>query len=259
MTRLTAFLRHCTAAVKSWPAALRMKRFLLLSFALMVAGHVAVIAGGAVFDERTGSGYDLAERWVSDYAARWPEGLLVKTSIVLFCAVLWEVFRSVLSGASGWRRQAWRACLWMLLGGMVLVAVFDMSPQAYEFRRSNWLFRFFGHAGSYEAVPRSGWEWMMRTQHQWGFRLFVLGFFLACAGLMVRCLRRQERGAALIHLAVLAAAAGFAAWLFAARGSTPGLPQRGLLLLMFAWLWWLGSCGGTTGLRNGPGRKDLQP
>lgn len=221
-----------------------MRRFWLAAAGLMVAGHVAVMAGGAVFDVRTGDGYDLARRWVSDYAALWPEGLLIKASIVLFCAVLWEVFGPLCSTANGRQRWAWRCCKWMMLSGVVLVAVFDMSPQAYEFRRANLFFRLFGHAGSYEAVPRSGWEWAMRTQHQWGFRLFVMGFFVTCAALAARAFLRRERRTMLAHLAVLAVAAGFAVWLFSVRGSSPGLPQRGLLLLMFGWLWWLGPAGG---------------
>jgi hypothetical protein len=217
------------AAARQWPQPVLVRRLLLLSAVFMVAGYMWVLGSGAVFDVRSGEGYDPARRWVSDYAARWPEGLLIKFSIALFCVAVWQVLRQQ-------RPPGWRLPALLMTGGLVLVALFDMSPQAYEFRHANWLFRLFGYEGKYEAVPRSEWEWIMRTQHQWGFRLFVAGFFIAGLAL---AWRSPLRRAGMIHGAVLASALVLAVWLFAAKGSVPGIPQRSLLLLMFAWVWWL--------------------
>lgn len=220
------------------PLASRVRRCLLLSLVFMLAGHVAVIMSGAVFDLRTGEWYHPARRWVSDFAAKWPEGVLIKISIALFCVALADFFYGT---AQRCRRGfsllkfAWLVCAAAMIGGLILVAVFDMSPAQYQQHRFNFLFRLVGRDRLVQ-VPLSTEQWAMRAQHQLGFRLFVAGFFVSAVTLAWLEWRSGRRSRLPVTAAILLAALGFAVWLLATRTVLPGIPQRGLLLLMFVWL-----------------------
>jgi hypothetical protein len=222
------------------PRRSRIRWLLLGALIFMLAGHAAVMMSGAVFDPRSGEWYHPARRWVSDFAAKWPEGVLIKISIAFFCAALADFFCGIIR----WRCSpgfSLQKCWWLLVGaamvmGLLLVAVFDMSPAQYEYHRPNWLFRIFGKDGRFVELSRSRAEWIMRAQHQFGFRLFVAGFFAAAFTLAFIEYHRGVTRRLVWMAALLLLASGFAAWLIASRTVWPGIPQRALLVIMFVWL-----------------------
>lgn len=222
---------------RALPPATRVRRLLLLSLLFMLAGHFAVMASGAVFDLRTGDGYHPARRWVSDFAAQWPWGLLIKLSIALFCLALADFFCTTAVRRSSLTKLFCLLCAAAMIGGLILVAVFDMSPAQYRGHRLNLLFQLFGQDPRFVELPRSAAEWSLRAHHQTGFRLFVAGFFASVLALAwMEWRRARDKNQLLITAALLVAALVFTVWLLATRTVLPGIPQRALLLLMFLWL-----------------------
>lgn len=234
-------IKQAINRIGSLPQATRIRVCLVISAFLMVVGHCAVIGSRAVFDPRSGEHFNVFTRWVSDFAAKWPEGLWIKGSIAFFCFALAGFFRAVIGHFSG-RPFAGAMKFWWLslatamIGGLVLVVLFDMSPAQLRFHGPNWLSRLFGDTGHYEEIPRSDTDLIMRGHHQLGFQLFVAGFFLSAISLAWSEFRSGVRDALPTTSYLLLLAFVFAGWLFLTQSSIAGVPQRALLILIFYWL-----------------------
>lgn len=142
----------------------RIKTFLIVSAILMIVGHWAVMHSGAVFDPKSGEYYNLSTRWVSDFAAKWPEGLWIKGSIVLFCVALGEFIRLVILRFSDNRYAGLWKFWWLLLataliGELLLVIWFDMIPTHYIYHPPGLLDRVLGHPGTLDPVTKTIIEW----------------------------------------------------------------------------------------------------
>ena len=207
----------------------------------MVVGHWFVIASGAFFDPISNEPYNMFTRWVSDFAAKWPEGLWIKLSIAIFCLALADFVRLAINRFSdrpyaGLLKFWWLLLATAMIGGLVLVVLFDMSPAEFRLREPNALSKLFGAKSYYAEVPRSSTEWVMRGHHQLGFQLFVSGFFLAAISLAWSEWRSGLRDAIPTTVYFLLLSSVFACWLFLTQTTIAGIPQRALLILMFVWV-----------------------
>ena len=222
---------------------IRIRALLILSALLMIVGHCFVIASGVIFgNPASGQHYNVFTNWVSDFAAKWPEGLWIKFSIALFCLALADFVRVVIKHFSGHSFARLLKFWWLLLatamiGGLILVVLFDMSPSQYQWHDPSWLAGIFGAKGGYEPVSRTTIEWLMRGHHQFGFSLFVTGFFLSAISLAWSELRSGLRDAIPATIWLLMLASVSVGWLFFYAISFPGIPQRLLIAVMFVWLW----------------------
>lgn len=221
--------------------ATRIRACLAISAFLMVVGHCIIIRSGAVFDPRSGEHFNVYTRWVSDFAAKWPEGLWIKGSIAFFCLALADFFRAVIGHFSGRPFAGILKFWWLLLatamiGGLALVVLFDMSPAQFQFHGPNLLSRLLGGSGHFEEIPPSATDWVMRGHHKLGFQLFVAGFFLSAISFACSEFRSAFRDAIPTTAYLLLLAFVFAGWLFLTQSSIAGIPQRALLLLIFIWL-----------------------
>jgi hypothetical protein len=112
-----------------------VRALLVVAALLMAAGHVAI--DGMVFDPINGETYNLYSRWVSDYAGRPGEGVWIKASIAVFAGALALLYRTFSARfATGWRgvliALAFQVLAAGMVGGLVLVAIFDISPRQFE-------------------------------------------------------------------------------------------------------------------------------
>jgi hypothetical protein len=112
-----------------------MAGLILLAGALMVIGHVVI--SGHVFDPITGETYNVFTRWVSDYAGKPGEGTWVKCGILAFAVACLLLHRSLSLLEATSRAGVARALLvqvlgTLIVGGLLLVAVFDISPRQFE-------------------------------------------------------------------------------------------------------------------------------
>jgi hypothetical protein len=205
----------------------------------MVIGHFLVIGSGAIFDPRSGEHFNVFTRWVSDFAAKFPEGLLIKLSIALFCLALADFFRAIINHFSTHPLASILKFCWLLLatamiGGLALVVIFDMTPP--QFRQTGIIERLLDGKGTHVEIPRSSFDWAMRGHHQLGFLMFVVGFFLSAISLAWLEWRAGMRDNLPTTVYLLLLSLVFAAWLFFTQSSLAGIPQRALLLLMFIWV-----------------------
>ena len=101
----------------------------------MVVGHLRI--NGQVFDQITGEPYNVFSRWISDYAAKAPEGWWIKGGIFSFSGALLLMMaglsRLEAVSARGVGRAFFLQCTTAcMVGGLVLVAIFDISPSQFE-------------------------------------------------------------------------------------------------------------------------------
>jgi hypothetical protein len=101
----------------------------------MVAGHWTIL--GQVFDPLSGETYNIFTRWISDFAAKQPEGIWIKAGMGTFCLALVEFFRRLARVEAADMRGVWRGfavliMATMMIGGLMLVALFDLSPRQYR-------------------------------------------------------------------------------------------------------------------------------
>lgn len=219
----------------------RIKFCLFASCIAMLIGHWAVLNSGATFDTQTGEHYNVFTRWVSDFAAKWPEGLWIKGSILLFCAALFDFIRMIIDRFSEQRFSGIWKLWWMILatamiGGLLLVILFDMSPTQYRYHGVSWIERLLGESGVYKPIPRSKEDWIIQGHHRIGFQLFIIGFFLSAVSLTWLEWRSGLREAIPVTVYLLILATIFSVWLFFMKTSVAGIPQRALLLLIFVWV-----------------------
>lgn len=106
-----------------------------LALVLMVVGHLQI--NGQIFDQITGEYYNVFSRWVSDYAAKAPEGWWIKGGIFSFSGAL-LLLMGGLSRLEAVSRQGVGRAFFLqcttacMVGGLVLVAIFDISPSQFE-------------------------------------------------------------------------------------------------------------------------------
>lgn len=223
--------------VRLWP----VRTCLAISAVLMIAGHWVVMRSGAIFDPRNNESYNVTTRWVSDFAARWPEGLWIKASIVFFVAALIGFFRLQLSNLPE-RASAGFTRFWILLlaalmiGGLGMVAFFDMLPPQLAEHKSSWWSRRF--AGDYDHLRErqlSPSEWSAIWHHRLGFQLFLAGYYLTALWLAIREFRSKSATFPTTAFNLFLAAI-LTYWLFHVKETVAGVPQRGLLILIFYWI-----------------------
>ena len=238
-------LTDFVASVAAWAQKLRPKlpakiRFCLASsFALMFVGHWSVMASGAVFNPQSGERYNLVTRWVSDFAAKWPEGLWVKAAIVFFCLALIGFFWLVIEKFASGRRTSmvwWSILAIGMIGGLLLVILFDMSAPQYALKKPSFLGRIFFQRNQWIQLPDGQIVWVKRWYHQLGFRLFVSSYFVAAFSLAAVQWRSTRRGELRKTVFLLLLIAASSVWLFTDQIKHAGISQRALLILIFVWL-----------------------
>lgn len=133
--------------------------FTIASLLLMVIGHWRLV--GQVFDPLTGETYNVFTRWVSDFAAKQPEGWWIKGSIAMFSLAIVALFRRLaireaVDLAGVWRGFGVLVMAALMVGGLVLVAVFDLSPRQYQIIESRVILDQV-RSGDGEGVAEPGW------------------------------------------------------------------------------------------------------
>ncbi|WP_395751670.1 DUF998 domain-containing protein [Prosthecobacter sp.] len=211
---------------------------ILTSLALLTAGHLLI--HGQTYGRHSGTTFHPLTFYVSDYAAKWPEGLWIKAGILCFClAIAWFCDLAISGLARGnWllpARLFWLFVAGAMIGGVLLVVLFDMLPDRYAEVQPGWFRKLLGAGPSLELVPRSSQEWSMRWYHNLGFHLFITAFAVAASVLMLIEAKRKAWAEVATSLFLLIATGLFTAWL--SRGTlVPGVPQRAVLLLIAFWL-----------------------
>lgn len=210
---------------------------LILSAALMVAGHYAVMSSGDLFDKVAGQPYDLHSRWVSDFAAKWPEGTWIKVAIIVMCVAVIVCYRAKIKrlpsgSACGFESWVYHIVPFLIVVGLIMVIAYDVSRPRYVWVESGfWPFRY----GAPKPVPMNERDWTIFWYHSMGFRLFVVGFFVAVlSGLSFR---RSRANIIPIDWLIVFLSIGSMLWLFSSVKSLPGIPQRFLLAASFLWFW----------------------
>jgi hypothetical protein len=218
-----------------------IRLLLILAFATIAYGHVVIMASGALFDKFNREPYNLHTRWVSDFAAKWPEGIWIKIGIILFCIAVWLIYHAKvksLPAGSSHSRESWfyHVVPLLLIGSLVFVLSFDAwSPRVEWKTRGIWPFDYREMVRS----PKGPIDWKIDWYHRVGFGGFILSFFGAVGGgWMFRWQKRQYRAEPLDWIILIFAVAS-TVWLFTSvhPDSLPGIPQRFLLAAVLAWLW----------------------
>lgn len=214
---------------------------LAMAVAAMITGHVLIMMQGLWFIPGKEK-YNLHTRWVSDFAEVVPEGWWIKGSIILFCFA-WIIFmrpqfRIAGDHLGGHIRWAWNLLLTVgVVGGLLLVAFYDMSPPQFTQKDPSWLGKLLGEKPRRVEVSRTPREYIEMWHHRLGFQLFLISFSLALATacsdkIRSGCTIRARRDfATLVFVALLMF------WLFTQHQTLAGIPQRCLLILIFWWVW----------------------
>jgi len=212
----------------------------------MIAGHLFIINQGKWFIP-SHEKYNIHTRWVSDFAAVYPEGWFIKGSIILFCIALsifkWAKLNPCKDGLLEHTRYFWTALLTIgLIAGLLLVVFFDVSPPKFTHNKPSWWEQLLGDDTKVEQVPLSKNERIKQGHHKIGFQMFIFSYAAMLLTAILEKLRRKDifgmRRDILISLISLL----FMAWLFAYHNSLAGIPQRALLIIIFWWVWREGAC-----------------
>jgi hypothetical protein len=229
-----------------------IRLLLILAIATIAYGHVVILAGGELFDKVNREPYNLHTRWVSDFAAKWPQGSWIKGGIVLTCIATFLLYRAKLKNlptVSPHIKESWfyHIVPLMMIVGLILVLSFDMSRPIGQWEtRGIWPFQY----KELVRIPKGPDVWTIEWYHKLGFRLFVVSFLAAVLGGLVFRRRQVEHPKTPIDWLILLSALICTAWLFSTMKSLPGIPQRFLLVTAFVWLW----RETDTLQRSGPGR-----
>jgi len=132
-----------------------------LSLLFIIVGHWKIV--GHVFDPGSGEVYNLFTRWVSDFAAKNPEGWWIKVGMLTFCLALALFFRRLAREEATDLAGVWRGFGVLLvgssmIGGLVLVAVFDLSPRQYEIIESRVVLERARAVGDVSKEETNWWE-----------------------------------------------------------------------------------------------------
>lgn len=208
----------------------------------MIYGHLLIANSGAWFIPNKEK-YDISKRWVSDYASFPGKGLWIKGSIVLFCGALSILMHSRLSALKGDSAKehllwGWNSLLWLgLVGGLLLVVFFDMSPPKFEHKDPPFLKKLLGWDSWAVKVPPTPPEEEIQWHHRLGFQFFIWAFLALLVTSAIGKLRARNSIAVRADFLVLCLTFVFMFWLFAFKNSLAGIPQRALLILIFIWVW----------------------
>ena len=224
----------------------KSKKFLFhllmsLTVAAMIYGHVLIIVSGKYFDKIRGEKYDVLHRWVSDFVAVYPEGLLLKVSIILFCIAIIIRAKSRLECLGEGSRETlawfWEITLCIgLVSGLLLVVLFDTPAPRYEYQITelNLWQKLFGGSGKWVKQPK---DWVMEGHHRVGFRVFICSFIAMVITSVIRDGIRKDLRQFRVNLVIFLLLLGSTVWLILFTNSLAGIPQRALLLLVFYWIW----------------------
>lgn len=218
---------------------------------MIAYGHIAIMVSGELFDRVNGNAYNLHTRWVSDFAAKYPQGIWIKAGIVLTCIATFQLYHAKYKSLPLGARNSIKSWLYhlvplLMIIGLIIVISYEVSrPRAQWDTRGIWPFQYRVLVN----VPKHPGDWVIEWYHSLGFRMFVSGFFLAVGGgLFLRC--RNRDSPVPIDWLILLSAVVCAVWLFTSINSLPGILQRFLLASAFVWLWreadMLGSPGSQT-------------
>ena len=218
---------------------------MFLSVVGMIAGHAAIMSAGLwfIYGKET---FNLHTRWVSDFAAVWPQGMFIKVAIVLFCIALLIFMRAKLrscgEGAMGHARWFSTTILTFgLVAGLVLVVLYDMSPPQFTQKDPSWIGKILGEKPDDVEVQKNPSEFIKQWHHQIGFKMFIISFALTLVTAAAEKLRVKGSTGWRVDLIYLLFTLVCILWLYAFHTSLPGIPQRALLILIFAWVWREGS------------------
>jgi hypothetical protein len=214
---------------------------MVLSVAAMVAGHTLIINQGKWFIPGKEK-FNLHTRWVSDFAAAKPEGWWIVASIVLF-AIAWILFmrpqfRNSGDHFLGHVRWGWNLLLVVgVTGGLLLVAMYDMSPPQFTVKEPSWIGKWLGENPERVQMKRTSRDYDQIWYHSLGFKMFIVSFVMALVTAAVDKCRTGQTLRARRDWAALVLALVAMGWLFSQHKSLAGIPQRFLLLLIFWWVW----------------------
>lgn len=214
---------------------------LLLSVVTMVAGHLLIINSGAWFIRYTEK-YNIFTRWVSDFAAKWPEGLWIKGSIFLFIVALFIFKRARLrtctNGLRGHASWGWNMLLACgLIFGLSLVALYDMSPPQFTTKEPSWFGKLLGEKPVVVVKSGSEKEFIKQWHHKLGFQMFIFSFAAMLITAVVEKWRIKDSFGVRRDVFFLILTGLFMFWLLAFHNTLAGIPQRALLILIFCWVW----------------------
>lgn len=209
----------------------RIRTAIAAAALVMVVGHLVILNSAA------GTDYSIYKTWVSRFAATPGYGWIIKLSIGLFCIALVDLCRMTIRWTRPLRHRhalklAWMTLATMLIGGLCLVAMYDMyvEPERGVWSRTvKWATDLWSGPSDQEIEG---------VHHSVGFLLFVLGFGLYAALLAITewSVGRPAMLPTSIFLIIIAAA--LVAWLMVMRSqdSLVGIPQRVLLVVVAVWV-----------------------
>jgi hypothetical protein len=212
---------------------------LVLSLGLIIYGHIIIMGSGELFDKINKEYYNLHTRWVSDFAAKWPQGSWIKAGILLTCIAIFLLYRvriKNLPAVALHTKESWfyHIVPLMMIVGLIIVLSFDTShPSEQWVTRGFWPFQY----KELVSVPTDPSTWTIEWYHKLGFRIFVASFVATVVGGLIYRRRNVEQPAAPIDWLILFSTLACSAWLFSSLESLPGIPQRFLLAIVFVWLW----------------------
>ena len=213
---------------------------MVLTVSSMIFGHWVILSSGSWFIPGREK-YNIFTRWVSDFAAVWPLGLWIKGSIVSFCVALFIFMRARLEACgAGLRNHVlwfWNAILaFGMISGLLLVALYDMSPPQFSVKEPSWLGRILGEEPVIIPESPGNMGYIREGHHRVGFLLFIISFAMTLATAAVEKWKRDS-SAFRKDVFYLMVTGLFMIWLMAFHQSYAGIPQRVLLITIFLWVW----------------------
>lgn len=208
-----------------WP---RIIGCVCLAGVAMVVGHVVIMNSG------DGEGLTLKKTWISQFAAVPGLGWIIKLSIGLYCVALVDVFvllarRFACHRASNLLAFAWIMLATAMIGGLLMVAIYD----TYDV---DWLEGKWDRLVAWIDGPSD--EQIAGRHHSIGFGLFAGAFFAASVFLLVLDWSEGHRERMPVSASLVLVALIITGWLLIMReqSALPGIPQRGLLLVVTLWI-----------------------
>jgi hypothetical protein len=147
-------------------------------------------------------------------------------------------FRGAGDHLGGHLRWGWNFLLSIgVVGGLLLVAFYDMSPPQFTFKEPSWLGQLMGEKPRYVKVSPTTQEYIEIGHHRLGFLMFLTSFALATLTTASDKWRSGRTLRLRRDIATLVLALAAMLWLHTFKESLAGIPQRFLLILIFWWVW----------------------